>query len=85
MEEDIGSLLESRKHWRGILEGLSKGLLQKEIAWQEGLSYGTVKEYVFKINRAFGTRNSYQLVAIYVEWKTFRRVRDDSDCKRVRG
>ncbi len=52
---------------REVLDQLAKGLSNKEIAAQLGMSSGTTRTHVAAVLRALGVRNRLQATMIYLE------------------
>ncbi len=58
----ISSALSSRlgKRDRQMIEALTRGMLNKEIAFELGLGEGTIKEYMHRVYRKIGVTNRTQ-------------------------
>ncbi len=48
------------KRDRQMIEGLMRGMLNKEIAFELGLCEGTIKEYMWRVFRKIGVTNRTQ-------------------------
>ncbi len=72
-EEPRPSITEALpKRLRDTLAGLSKGLSEKEIAADLGLSQHTVHDYVKELHRRFGARSRGELMALLMKTKERR-------------